>query len=328
MVWLQFILASAVVVAAAIKLAEYGDVISIRTGLGGMFIGLILMAGATSLPELLTTINAINQHIPDLAAGNMFGSNMFNMLLLGAIDLMYFRTRILRKVARRHALSGSFAVFLIVLATFFVMADIDIRIGWVGLDSILLMTVYILGLRIIRSNTRPISTEEPPEIDDSFPTLKRGLIGFSIATIALVVIMPLLVSSSKGIAEITGLGVGFIGTALVAIVTSLPELVTTITAVRLKVYDMAIGNLLGSNMFNIFILGLSDIFMLDGRFMGVITDDFILVGLIGLIMTVMALIGNLAKLERRFWVIEIDAFIIVATYFLGMWFIYQRGLGI
>jgi cation:H+ antiporter len=328
MVWLQFILAAAVVVAAAIKLAEYGNVISVRTGLGGMFIGLILMAGATSLPELLTTINAINQHIPDLAAGNMFGSNMFNMLLLGSIDLMYFRTRILRKVARRHALSGSFAVFLIVLATFFVMADIDIRIGWIGLDSIVLMTVYILGLRIIRSSTRPVSTEEPPEINDSFPTLKRGLIGFSIATIALVAIMPLLVSSSNGIAEITGLGVGFIGTALVAIVTSLPELVTTITAVRLKVYDMAIGNLLGSNMFNIFILGLSDIFMLDGRFMGVITNDFILVGLIGLIMTVMALIGNLAKLERRFWVIEIDAFIIVTTYFLGMWFIYQRGLGI
>lgn len=328
MVWLQFIFASAVVVAAAIKLAEYGDVISIRTGLGGMFIGLILMAGATSLPELLTTINAINQKIPDLAAGNMFGSNMFNMLLLGAIDLMYFRTRILRKVARRHALSGSFAVFLIVLATFFVMADIDIRIGWIGLDSILLMAVYVIGLRIIRTNSMPISTQESPEIDDSIPSLKKGLIGFSIATAALVVIMPLLVSSSNGIAEITGLGVGFIGTALVAIVTSLPELVTTITAVRLKVYDMAIGNLLGSNMFNIFILGLSDLFMLDGRFMGVITDDFILVGLIGLIMTVMALIGNLAKLERKFWIIEIDAFIIVTTYFLGMWFIFQRGLGV
>jgi cation:H+ antiporter len=328
MPWILFFLASVVVVVAAIKLAEYGDVISIRTGLGGMFIGLILMAGATSLPELLTTINAINQNIPDLAAGNMFGSNMFNMLLLGAIDLMYLRTRILRKVARRHALSGSFAVFLIVLATFFVLADIDIRIGWIGLDSILLMTVYVMGLRIIRSSTMPVSTEEPEEISDSVPSLKHGLIGFSAATLALVAIMPLLVSSSNDIAEITGLGAGFIGTALVAIVTSLPELVTTITAVRLKVYDMAIGNLFGSIMFNIFILGLSDIFMLDGRFMGVISDDFVLVGLIGLIMTVMALISNLAKLERKIWIIEIDAFIIVATYFLGMWFIFQRGLGI
>ncbi|NMC79025.1 MAG: sodium:calcium antiporter, partial [Chloroflexi bacterium] len=124
MVWLSFLASSAIVVLAAIKLAEYGDAISVRTKLGGMFVGVILMAGATSLPELLTTINSIQQNVPDLAAGNMFGSNMFNMFLLGFLDLLNRRARILRKVAHRHALSGSIASLLSALAIFFVLANI------------------------------------------------------------------------------------------------------------------------------------------------------------------------------------------------------------
>jgi cation:H+ antiporter len=328
MVWLSFLFASAVVVIAAMKLAEYGDVISVRTGLGGLFIGLILMAGATSLPELLTTINSIQQGIPDLAAGNMFGSNMFNMLLLGVIDLINWRVRILRQVAHRHSLSGSVAVLLIAMGVFFVVADLDISIGWVGLDSLLMIAAYILGMRIIQRSAVAPADAMPDEIPEGLPSLRHGLIGFSIATIALILIMPLLVSASGQIAEITGLGTGFVGTALVAIVTSLPELVTTIAAVRLGVYDMAVGNLFGSNMFNMFALGISDFFMLDGNFLNVITDDFLLVGLIGLLMTIFGLIGNQARLERKIWFVEIDALILILIYFLGMLLIYQRGIGI
>ena len=334
MVLVQFIFCAAIIVTAAIKLAEYGDVISIRTGMGGMFIGLILMAGATSLPELLTTINSINQGIPDLAAGNLFGSCMFNMLLLGTMDLMNIRTRILRKVARRHALSGSMAAFLITLAVILILADIDISIGWIGLDSLVLVGAYIAGIQLIRHTAAPIkasqtkSEEEPEPIDESVPSLKRGLIGFGISTIVLLLVMPFLVQSSNEIAEITGLGTGFIGTALVAIITSLPELVATITAVRLKVYDMAIGNLFGSNMFNIFVLGLSDLFMFNGRFLNVIADDFVLVGLLGLLLTIMGLVGNLARLERRLWILEFDALMIIVVYILGMLLIYTYGIGI
>ena len=81
MVWFQFIISAAIIVLVAIKLAEYGDAIALRTNFGGVFVGTLLLAGATSLPELLTTINSINQGVPDLAAGNLFGSNMFNMFI-------------------------------------------------------------------------------------------------------------------------------------------------------------------------------------------------------------------------------------------------------
>ena len=260
----------------------------------------------------------------------MFGSNMFNMLLLGIMDLLNTRVRILRKVAHRHTLTGSIAVFLMALAIFFTMADIDAKIGWVGVDSLVIIAAYLTGLWIIRSNSpaphESAADEEP--VNENIPSLKHALIGFAIATLVLVLIMPVLVNTSNEIAIITGLGAGFVGTALVAFITSLPELVTTITAVRLGVYDMAIGNLFGSNMFNMFSLGISDFFLLDGRFLSVISPDFVLVGVIGLLLTLMAIIGNQAKLEKKFFFLEIDAFLIIATYVFGMVLIYNRGIGL
>lgn len=103
MVWLQFFISTAILVFTAIKLAQFGDVIAVRTRLSGMFIGTLLIAGATSLPELLAAINAIGQGVPNLAAGSMFGSAMFNMFVLAILDLIHQQARILRRVAMNHA---------------------------------------------------------------------------------------------------------------------------------------------------------------------------------------------------------------------------------
>lgn len=293
-----------------------------------MFIGLVLMAGATSLPELLTTINAFQQGIPDLAAGNLFGSNMFNMLLIGLIDVFFFRMRVLRFVANRHALSGSMAALMVGLAVFFVAGDIDIKIGWVGLDSIILMGTYIGALVIIQKSSISPMEHAADVIDEGVPTLRRSIIGFSLATLALIMAMPYLVTSSNEIAEITGLTTGFIGTALVAFVTSLPELVATIAAIRIGTYDLAIGNLFGSNMFNMFALGFSDFFLTSGRFINVIAPEFLLVGLVSLLLTLIAVVGNQSQFKRKFLFIEIDALFLIVVYFLGMFLIYQRGVSI
>ncbi len=328
MVWLQFLLTAVVIVVAATQLAKYGDGIAIRTKLGGMFVGTLLLAGVTSLPEVLTTVSALNQGAPDLAAGNLLGSNMFNMLLLAVLDLLHSKHRLLRKAAFKHALSGGLAMLMIGLVAFFILADIDLKVGWVGVDSVILLLVYIVGIRLIQNN--PLAGEraggsdlEPPP---GTPGLRRSLIGFGLAGGVLVLVTPLMVSSSVEIAELTGLGTSFVGTTLVALVTSLPELVTTIAAARYGADDMAIGNLFGSNLFNMAALGLTDFFYLDGRFLGTINPMFIMVGLLGLIMTGMAMIGNLARLERRIGFIEIDAFLLILVYFGGLWFLYSQGV--
>jgi cation:H+ antiporter len=294
MVWLQFIGAAAVVVFAATQLAKYGDVIAVRTNLGRMFIGILLLAGATSLPELLTTINSLSQGVPNLAAGNLLGSNMFNMVMLAVLDIASRQHRILRHAASKHALSGSLATLMIVLVVFFMLADVPLQIGWVGIDAITIMLAYILALYLIQKDI-PSSHFVANNIPAGFPTLRRGLIGFALASGALLVVAPLMVSSSIEIAEITGLGTSFVGTTLVALVTSLPEMVTTLAAIRIGADDMAIGNLFGSNMFNMFAVGLTDLFFLPGRFLSVIDPSFLFVGIIGLLMTVLGLVGNLAN---------------------------------
>ena len=328
MTWVVFFGASLLIVLVAGKLADFGDAIAIRTGLGRMFIGMLLLAAATSLPELLTTINSIQIGVPNLAAGNLFGSNTFNMFLLAIIDLAFFRQRLLRGAAMRHALSGSLTMLMIGLVLFFISANIDLRIGWVGVDSLLVIGFYAVAIYLLQKDAAAAPASAGEVVDLSgVPSLLKAIIGFALATLGLVIITPYLVRSANEIAVITGLGTTFVGTALVATVTSLPELVATIAAVRIGASDMAIGNLFGSNLFNMFALGLADVFFTQGRFLAAIDPAFLMVGLLGLVMTGLGLVGNLARLERRFLFIEIDALLLILTYIAGMWLLYSRGVG-
>jgi len=152
MIWLTFFISAVVLIIAAVKLSEYGDAIAFHTKLGGMFIGALLIASATSLPELLTMINSINQGHINLTAGDLFGSSMFNMMLLGVLDMLFYKNRILRRVALKHALTASLGTMMTGMAVFFLLADINIKIGWLGLDSLLMMATYFIGIWLLRSN--------------------------------------------------------------------------------------------------------------------------------------------------------------------------------
>lgn len=327
MPWLIFVASSVILVGAAVKLAQYGDVIAVHTRLGGMFIGVLLLAGATSLPELLTMINSFNQQAPALAAGSMFGSNMFNMFLLGVLDLLNQQARILRRVATTHALTAALASAMIGLSIFFILGDIGLQIGWVGVDSLVLVLVYIGGIRLIQMNGQASATTVELPAGKRIMPLWRALLGFAVATGTLVLVTPWLVRSSSQIAEITGLGTGFVGTTLLATVTSLPETVAVVAAARIGAYDMAVGNLFGSNVFNMFALGVADVFYTPGRFLGAIDPAFALVALLGLLLTNLALIGNIARVERRLAFVEADALLILLLYFGGIFFLYLRGIG-
>jgi len=331
MPWVIFLVSAAILTFASMQLSKYGDAIAIRTRLGGMFIGTLLIAGATSLPELLTTINSVSLGLPELAAGNILGSNMFNMLILAILDLMHYKRRILRKAAMKHALTGSLTVMLIALGVFFIMADLPQRLKLgsfvVGLDSLTLIIAYIFAMSLISKQSRRQSTVQHVEaIPDDVPKLWVSLVGFALAVTALIIVTPWMVSASADIAELTGLGTTFIGSTLVAFVTSISELVTTISAARIGADDMAIGNLFGSNMFNMMALGLTDLFFVGGAFLAVVDSSFLLIGMLGLIMTVLGLIGNLARIERRFLFIEIDALLLILIYIGGMALLYIRGI--
>jgi len=329
MPWLIFFLTGVAIIAAAIKLAEYGDAIAYRTGLGQLFIGALLLAGATSAPELLTMISSIRQGHINLTAGDLFGSSMFNMLLLGVLDIAFYKTRILRRVALRHALTASLGILLTGLAVFFILADIKWMIGWINVDSLVMIAIYIVGVWLLRSN--PVTGEPqaalPEEAPREIPSLRLAIIGFIAATMALILVVPWMVRSASQIAEQSGLGDGFVGMLLIATVTSLPELVSVISAVRLKAYDIAVGNLFGSNVFNMFALAMADVFYTEGNFFEAINPAFALAGLLAMLLTILGLIGNLAQVERRIWIVEVDAFLLILGYGLGMLLLFLRGVG-
>ncbi|NLG29184.1 MAG: sodium:calcium antiporter [Chloroflexi bacterium] len=330
MTWLKLLFSAGLVVVAAIKLAEYGDVIGIRTRLGGMFVGTLLLAGATSLPELLASITSLDQAVPNLAAGNVFGSQMMNMMLLAVLDILAGNARLLRRAARKHAMSASLAILLTLAPAVSLLAGIKGGIGWVGWDSLALIVAYLVGVRLLQGDRVDIAPldDEQEEEGPRIPSLKVAIIGFLVASGVLVAVMPMLVNASTEVAEQLGLTVGFVGSTLLALITSLPELVACITAVRIGAHDMAMGNLFGSNMFNMFGLGLVDVFYTKGLFLSEIDPSFALVALLAAVLTGIALVGNLADVKRRRIVLELDAAIILLGYAAGLWLIYSRGIGL
>jgi cation:H+ antiporter len=169
-----------------------------------------------------------------------------------------------------------------------------------------------------------VAVEPGPE----FPSLLKGIIGFSVSAAVLVLVVPLLVDTSSEIAVITGLGTGFVGTAMLSVVTSLPELLAAIAAVRLGAYDMAVGNLFGSSVFNMLGVGVADLFYVDGRFLAAIDPNFALVALLGMLLTNMALLGNLARVERKILFLELDTLAIILVYIFGMYVLFSRGVGL
>ena len=332
-VWVTFVVAAALIVVAAMQLAKYGDVIAARTKLGGMFIGVLLLAGATSLPELLTSINSINMGSPELSAGNFFGSSAFNMFILAILDVLGRDQRILRTSQGRHLVSGGFAVFICTLVIFAlvanpVLSEMNFNIGWVGIDSIIIMLFYVLAIYMIQQSEQDaVSTEMTEEELAEIPSLKVGLIGFAAAAVVLGIVCPFMVRAAEQISEITGLGTSFVGSSLVALVTSLPEMVTSISAISIGAADMALGNLFGSNMFNMFGIGIADVFYTKGRFLSTVDNSFIVVGMLGALMTAWGLLGNIVKFKRVGKIMDVDSVIMTILYFGGMYILFVMSRG-
>lgn len=336
MSWALFVVSAAVIVAAGTKLTHYGDRIAEYTGLGRLWIGVVLMAAATSLPEVFTTISAGWLNAPDLAAGDLFGAGMSNMLTLGLIDLLHRQKRVWQQAALGHTLTATLAMLLTGLAAFFVLHPAQVSHVGVGLGSLTLFILYVLGMRLVfrqedmerRQREQTVLVEGTLAKQDPVSRkaeLRRAVIGFSLGALALLVAAPFLAWSAQRIAEETGASATFIGTSLVAITTSLPELVTAIAAVRLGAFDLAVGNLFGSNAFNMAAFLFADLAYRDGSLLGSVSSAHALTALWSILMMNVGLMGIIYRAEKRFLLIEPDGFLMIVGYGLGMWLLFQMG---
>lgn len=281
MLILVFLLAAATVVASAIYLNRFGDVISKKSSLSGAVVGTFLIAGATSLPELTTSLTAVYIDNPDIAVGNMLGSNGFNLLILAVVDLIYRRRRLYQQIDTKanvpSALIG-FLFFTIIIASFLIPGSISIF--GVGIEMIILVLVYVLCMKFISSDG-----EAQEEAQAKNYSLRNAVIGFIIAAIVVFFSGSLLSITGDRLAEATGMNASFVGSFLIAASTSLPELVTVLAAFKLANYNMAIGSILGSNLFNIQLLALTDILYRKGPILTAVDGSNVFIAGLGLVMT-------------------------------------------
>lgn len=267
LVWAQFSLCAAVIGFAGLQLSRHGDTIASLTGLSRGWVGLVLLATVTSLPELVTGLSAVVvADAPDIAAGDALGSCVFNLAILALVDVFYRRGPLYATASANHAMSAGLGVVLLSavgLAILLAQQGAMPSLGHVSLASVLIVVVYLVGMRALYLTEQRQGDATPAAASPS-TTLKRALMGYSIASAVIVgmgIWLPLI---AVELARIMGWSNSFVGTLFVALATSVPELATTWGAVRIGAIDMAFGNLLGSNLFDVVILAFDDFAFLRG----------------------------------------------------------------
>lgn len=326
---LTFVGLSAVIIVAAMFLAKFGDDIAERTGLGGSVTGLVLLAGATSLPELSVGAGAINIGAFDLTAGGVLGSSLVNLLILALVDLISRRPgRILTRASAAHALSATVGALLTGIILLGILLDTPWSLLRIGPASWAVIAAYALCARLIfldqRESSKQAAAELPiAEVDDkpASGSIWQSVIGFAIATGVIFMVAPILASKADQLAEITGLGRTFIGTLLVAAVTSLPEAVSTIAAVRLGAVDMAIANIFGSNAFNMVIFACLDV-TTGGSLLSMVSEVHAITAACVLVTTAVGLLSILYRAEKRLWLLEPDAALIAVMVVGSLYLVY------
>jgi cation:H+ antiporter len=268
-IWIQFAAAALVIVLAGVRLARYGDVLGEKSGLGRSWIGVVLLAATTSLPELFTGVGASAvAALPDIAVGDVLGSCMFNLLILSFMDALQPEP-LSTRAHQGHALSIGCGLVLISVAGFGLLGAGRLPAAFaVGPVTPVLIGLYFVSMRLIFTHESQRTAREVREVATELQyggiPMRRALLNYAGAAVVVVAASLWLPQLGAQLARETGLGEAFVGSLFIALTTSLPEIVVSITAVRIGAIDLGIGNVLGSNLFNLFILGLDDLFYRSG----------------------------------------------------------------
>ncbi len=318
-----FAVGAGVMVRAGITLAESGDEIAELTGLGRLLVGSLLVAGATSLPEVFTDMSASLVGAPDIAIGDLFGSSMANMAILAIIDIAH-RGRVWPSVELGHSRLASIGIVLTGIAVLSILTPSWLAIGWVGIDTILIFVVYAAVIAWMRrspvrewqSSSEPVPRveEERGGEDRQATTIRREATRFGISAFVILLIAPVVAVSGQGVARESGLGETFVGTLFVAIATSLPELVASLAALRIGAYDLAVGNVYGSNAFNMTIMLFADIAYTPGPILAAVDPSQAVAGVGAILLMGLSLAAIVHGKETRIQRLEPDAALLLVVY--------------
>jgi cation:H+ antiporter len=323
---LGFAVCATIIFLAGKRLSYYGDLLADLTGMGKAWIGLILMAAVTSLPELMVGISSVAiVGSPDLAVGDIMGSCAFNLGILSLMDMFTPKNRpLFSSVSQSHILAACFGIILILMAGLGLFLDEDMVLTpSIGLTSLSFAAMYFVAMKTIYNYQKSHPKVEEHHQDSGGLTLRQVSMRYAGFASIIIVAALALPHFAEQIAEATGLGKSFVGTLFLAISTSLPEIAVSLAAIRMGSPDLAVGNLLGSNIFNIFILFLDDLFYTKGHLLKVASEAnlvsvFFVVG-----MSAVAIIGFIFPSREKKIFLAGDTLVILLLYIANMVLLYK-----
>jgi cation:H+ antiporter len=326
---LVFAVCAVIIWMVGTRLSFYADAIADRTGLDSAFIGLLLLAGATSLPEIATTIASATLNNPSLAMNNILGGITFQTALLVVADLLYGRGPLTTFVPRSvMLLQGMALIMLLAFALLAIVSGEFLSLSNIGLWSFFLFLVYIAALYVTHKHKedRWQPTGIPVENENSAKgaeqrakryadwSLLRIGSHFAVGSAVILAVGYLLGQISDVLAEQSGLGASFVGATLLAASTSLPELSTTIAAVRIRNYSLAIGNIFGSNSLMVALIFVADVFFRDGLIINSVDRSAMVSAAFGIVMTGIFVVGMIERRNRAVWRMGIDSWCAALCY--------------
>jgi cation:H+ antiporter len=305
--WLQFLGCMAVIAFSGFQLSRSGDVIAAKTGLGRTWIGVVLLATVTSLPELISGSSAILWvHAPDLAVGNIFGACLLNLFMLAVADFFHPPGPVLTAAERGQVLAAACAIILLSVATLGVMARspfANLMLGHISLSTPVLLVCYLVSMRLLfrfqKRERREYLKEHEDELEFAEVDLQAAVIKFTVN--AMIVVGAAL--WLPWVAERLAMGMGwqesFMGTVFVALTTSLPEFAVTISALRIGAVDLAIGDLFGSILCNVGLLAVFDILSFRQPLLLVVSPQHAATGMLAILMAGIAAVELIYRPKKK-----------------------------
>lgn len=323
---LIFIGLAFIIIKAGKKLSICGDKLGDIMGLEKSWIGVIMLASITSLPELITSTASTIIGNPEMAVSNIFGSNLFNIFIIFILDIFFIKNSFSSSIGFKNYLS---ALSSILLTTIFLLGFVfgGVTLAGISLISIVIFLLYFFIMNLIYKLEHSGDFEEAEEIDpeDSIEmNEKEAKRGFALSGLTVVVVGMGLSQVADRIANTPFMGISlgesFVGVILLALATSLPELTVSIQAIKMKSYNMAAGNILGSNIFNIAIIFVIDLFYRDGSLYEKLGSFHIISAVFSLLVLLTLMIGMLFKNKKK----KYDSWIIGGVYILAMYILYIK----
>ena len=332
MIWAKLALCGTVIAVAGTVLTRHADVIADKTGWSGAWVGLVLLASVTSLPELVTGVSAVTlADAPDVAVGNVLGACVLNLSYVAVLDVLKRDEPLFRRAGLGHIGLAGFGIIMLAVAGLGLALSrfpLARSLGHIGLYAPALVMLYLLAIRITFRYERSQVAAGAEQAASRYPgiSLHQAAWRFLVAAGVVVAAGVWLPFIATDLAAAMQWPQSFVGTLLVAMVTSLPELVVTLSALRLGAVDMAIANLLGSNLFNLLILVIDDVFYVRGPILAAVSQVHAVSAMSAILMSGVVIVALLTKPAGRVMRLASWASVALgAVYVLNAYVLFSHG---